>query len=439
MNTELSRRQRLRFFLLNLAAFAAIFLALGLITLQILQNSAYRQTDEDLKQITPDSQRITMEIQRYQANDPFLGGQNAPLPPRDEGNQANHFNTQIILWSKDGQILNKTALGGRFNELQSLTLDMEHVNTVNEIKLANGDSGGKMTFHSITLPMTSQLDDEVAYVQVLENTDQISQSMATVQTILILCMIFFWLLSIGVSYLLSSQNMKPIFAAWKKQQEFVENASHELRTPLTIIQNSLQRLFTKPEHTILDESETIAQALNETRRLTGLTNDLLTIARSDSNEAVLNKHSLDPEKMIAELVKPFQEIAQMDDKTFILENFAKQSVTVDEKKVHQLLVILLDNALKYTSTGDKIVLQSEISGDSWLLDVKNSGPSIPDDEKKQIFERFHRMDPARAKDSGGYGLGLAIAKQIVADHKGKISVQDWQPKGVIFRIKLPVK
>lgn len=438
MNNELSRRQRLRFFFLNVAAFAAIFLALGFITLQILHNSAYRQTDEDLKQITPDSPRITVEIQRYQADDPFLG-QNTLKPPLDDNDRGNHFNSQIILWSKEGQILNKAALGGRFNELQSLSLDTKKLNTVKEINLASSDTSNQLTFHSITLAVNSQLDEEIAYVQVLENTDQISQSMATVQTILILCMIFFWLLSIGVSYLLSKQNMKPIFAAWKKQQEFVENASHELRTPLTIIQNSLQRLFTKPEHTILDESETIAQALNETRRLTGLTNDLLTIARSDSNEAVLDKQPLNPELMIANLVKPFQEIAQLDQKTFILENFAKQTVTVDEKKVHQLLVILLDNALKYTSAGDKIVLQSEISGDSWLLEVKNSGPNIPDEEKKQIFERFHRMDPSRTKESGGYGLGLAIAKQIVADHKGKIAVQDWQPKGVIFRIKLPVK
>ena len=77
----------------------------------------------------------------------------------------------------------------------------------------------------------------------------------------------------------------------EKQQEFVENASHELRTPLTIIQNSLERTFTKPNHTIIEESESIAQALAETRRLTGLTADLLTIARSDSNQQMLAKRN----------------------------------------------------------------------------------------------------------------------------------------------------
>ena len=78
----------------------------------------------------------------------------------------------------------------------------------------------------------------------------------------------------------------------EKQQEFVENASHELRTPLTIIQNSLERTFTKPNHTIIEESESIAQALAETRRLTGLTADLLTIARSDSNQQMLAKETI---------------------------------------------------------------------------------------------------------------------------------------------------
>ena len=120
---------------------------------------------------------------------------------------------------------------------------------------------------------------EVAYVQVLENTNQINLFLCEhSKRFLILCMIVFWLGSIGVSYYLSKLNMRPILASWRRQREFVENASHELRTPLTIIQNSLEHLFTKPNHTIIEESESIAQALSETRRLTGLTSDLLILS-----------------------------------------------------------------------------------------------------------------------------------------------------------------
>ncbi len=142
----------------------------------------------------------------------------------------------------------------------------------------------------------------------------------------------FWILSIGISYYLSSLSMRPIILSWRRQKEFVENASHELRTPLTIIQNSLEHLFTKPNHTIIEESESIAQALSETRRLTGLTSDLLTIARNDSDQQLLSKQMINTQEYIEQLVKPFQEMATIDGKEFILHNDATLEVPIDEKK-----------------------------------------------------------------------------------------------------------
>lgn len=431
-----SRKQRWRFFLINVGAFAAIFLLLGAITLNLLKSSAYRQTDLALESMAKDHRTEEMEIKRYENGELLF--QNKPGTAADkpaDGGPTNRFNTQVILWSKDGKILNTDIIGGRFNELQNLKLDTSKQGKIQELTLT--DDNGELTFHSMTTASVTNKED-VAYVQYLANTNQITDSMNTFKTVLILCMIAFWLLSIGISYYISKMNMKPVLAAWKKQQEFVENASHELRTPLTIIQNSLQKLFTTPDRSIMEESETIAQALNETRRLTGLTSDLLTIARSDANEQVLDRQAIDPQKMIETLAKPFAEIAEMADKQFVLENFAKRSVFVDEKKIHQVLVILLDNALKYTGPGDKITLHSNISNDQWLLEVKNTGPSISDEDKKRIFERFYREERSRNKETGGYGLGLAIAQQLIKDHHGKLSVHDLEPHGVIFRIKLPV-
>ena len=146
---------------------------------------------------------------------------------------------------------------------------------------------------------------------------------------------------------------------------------------MTIIQNSLERLFTKPNHTIIEESESIAQALAETRRLTGLTADLLTIARSDSNQLLLTKETIELAPFIDDLVKPFKEIAELDQKHFVVENFAKTTACFDQKKIHQVLVILLDNALKYTSSGDKITLLSEISNKQWLIEVKTQDQPFP--------------------------------------------------------------
>lgn len=434
MNTELSRNQRLKFFCMNVAAFAVIFLLLGFITLQLLQSSAYRQTDLSLSQMADNDHLIQMEINRYQQNNPFLD-QN---PGGDGPGGNNRFNTQIILWSKEGTILNKEVLGGRFTELDKLTLDKEHLDAVKTLNISDETvPNQKLSFRSYTIRYDGGTD--ISYIQFLANTNQIVDSMSTFETTLIICMVIFWLISIGISFYLSKMNMQPVMNSWRKQQEFVENASHELRTPLAIIQNSLQQLFTKPDHTILEESEPIAQALNETRRLSGLTNDLLTLARSDSNQLLLEKESLDPQPFIQQLVQPFQEIAEMAGKQFVLENFAKDPVLIDEKRIHQVLVILLDNALKYTEAADKIVFQSEISNNDWLIEVKNSGPTISDEDKQHIFERFYREDRSRSKETGGYGLGLAIAQQIITQHKGKLTVRDWQPKGVVFQIRLPLK
>ena len=433
MNKELSKKQRRQFFLLNAGAFALIFLLLGFIVLQLLQSSAYKQTDESLKNISQDERSVTMEITRLKEGNPFLMPKSDFAPME---NRSNRFNSQMILWSAEGKILNQAALGGRFAELQDLTLTQNKLDSIERITVKNGQQ--QLHFRSITRKLATPKEN-VAYVQLLENTDQIDESLQTFKTVLIMCMILFWLLSLAVSYFISKKNMAPILLAWQKQQEFVENASHELRTPLTIIQNSLQKLFTTPNHTILEESEPIAQALNETRRLNSLTTDLLTIARSDANETTLTLKQLAPQPFLAQLIKPFQEIAQLDGKIFVLENYAAIPVTVDEKRIHQLLVILLDNALKYTKSGDKITVLSQITHDDWLLEVRNTGATIHDEDKKQIFERFYREERSRNKNSGGFGLGLSIAWQIVKDHHGKISVHDLKPKGVIFRVKIPAK
>ncbi|WP_291293435.1 HAMP domain-containing sensor histidine kinase [Enterococcus sp.] len=432
MNKELSKKQRLKVFLINVAAFALIFTLLGIIVLELFNQSAYQETDISLEQAAKDTRLIQAEINAYQNNTMSLPPDAAM--PKIPG--TNRFNTQLILWSEKGVILNKQSLGGRFSQLASLKLDTGHLNTIQSLTVTDQNEAETLLFRSITaVAPTNQ--SGVAYVQVLANTNQIDNAMKNFQTILVLSMVFFWILSIGISYYLSSLTMRPILASWKKQQEFVENASHELRTPLTIIQNSLERTFTKPNHTIIEESESIAQALAETRRLTGLTADLLTIARSDSNQQMLSKEPIAIAPFIQELAKPFQEIAKMDSKHFVLENLALTTAVFDPKKIHQILVILLDNALKYTSQGDKITLLSEISNKYWLLEVRNTGPSISDEDKKHIFERFYREDRSRSKETGGYGLGLAIAKQIVEEHKGQISVRDLQPKGVIFQIRLP--
>ncbi|WP_373755718.1 sensor histidine kinase, partial [Jeotgalibaca porci] len=431
MNHELSNKQRIRFFLTSASAFAALFVLLGIIVFQLLQVSAYNQTDMSLSEMTTNRTLIEREISRLNQSDPFI---DFPLDkPFPEGftPQEELFNTQIILWTENGEILNKEVLGGRYTQLNTLTLDATKLNEIIPVVLAESN----LSFRSITIENSESLSSEVAYIQFLTNTNQIDDSLTTFQWILFVCMFIFWLISLGVSVFSSKMNMKPLLLAWQKQQEFVENASHELRTPLTIIQNNLQHLFTRPNQTILEQSPRIAQALSETRRLTNLTNDLLLIARSDGNQATIQPEETDIDRFLEQLIQPFVEIAEMQDKTFHFTNEISEPLSFDASKIHQVLVILLDNALKYTQAKDEIQLVAkQINPKWWQVVVRNTGSTIPDTQKKLIFERFYREEQSRNQETGGYGLGLAIAKQIVKNHHGKLFVSDWTNQGVQFTL-----
>lgn len=424
-----SIRQRWHYFLLNMSAFAMVFLALAIITLQILHATAYSETDISLTNLATNTQMIADEIQR--ATDDFIPNQAEMNHPEEPG--LNRFNSQIVLWDVDGEIVNQDGLGDIYSQIASLDLSTANLDEIEEVTIT--DDNQEFHFRTIT-SVAPDNNGEVAYITVLANTDQIANAVANFQNILIISLIGFWLISIGIAYYLSRVNMQPILKAWKKQQEFVENASHELRTPLTIIQNNLDHLFTKPNAKIIDESESIAQALNETRRLTGLTSDLLTIARGDANEQTLDLTLTDIQPFIKQVTDPFRDLATIADKNFNLSNNGKAIVKVDQKKIHQVLVILLDNALKYTKADDTISVNSYTSKKHWYIHVKNTGTSIDDADKDRIFERFYRDSVSRASETSGYGLGLAIAKQIIEDHQGTITVEDNHPSGVNFIIRL---
>ncbi|EOI00415.1 hypothetical protein UAY_01518 [Enterococcus moraviensis ATCC BAA-383] len=431
MNKQLSKKQRFNYFLMNLISFASIFLILGLIVFQLVQTSIYQTVDHDLEKLATDQKFIQhqlMQTKRMQGNSPQLGKFDTPPP--------NNFQQQVILWSKEGEILNETELGSRFYDFQNLQLSTDNLEKIRSVQTKDSNDRS-LQFRSITLPVENQ--EEVAYIQLLVNTDPIKGTVEQFKQILIICMIIFGLLSIALSYFLSKWFMKPIMVSWKKQQEFVENASHELRTPLTIIQAKLEKLFTKPNHTILEESETIALSLDEVQRLSQLTSDLLLLARSDSNSLTLEKEPVKINDFLNTVLLPYQELAVAEDKTFIIDLGEEQQLSFDKKRIHQLMIILLDNALKYTAQGERITVFSTVKNNEWSIKISDTGIGITDEKKTAVFERFYRGEESRNRKTGGYGIGLAIAKWIVDEHQGKIELTDTIPKGTTVILRFPVK
>lgn len=417
--------------MINLISFASIFLVLGLIVFQLVQTSIYQSVDNDLQRLANDQkflQHQLLQTERLQGKSSQLSKFDTPPP--------NNFQQQVILWSKDGEIVNESELGSRFYDFQNLKLSTDQLHKVTSVQTKDSNDRS-LQFHSITIPIENQ--DQIAYIQLLVNTDPIKGTVERFKQILIICMVVFGLLSIGLSYFLSKWFMKPILISWKKQQEFVENASHELRTPLTIIQAKLEKLFTNPNHTILEESETIALSLDEVQRLSQLTSDLLLLARSDSNALTLEKTPVKINCFLNNVLLPYQELALAEDKAFMIDLGEDQQVVFDKKRIHQLLIILLDNALKYTKSGEKIVVFSSVKNNEWLIKISDTGIGILDEKKAAVFERFYRGESSRNRKTGGYGIGLAIAKWIVEEHQGKIELTDTTPKGTTVILHFPVK
>ena len=196
-------------------------------------------------------------------------------------------------------------------------------------------------------------------------------------------------------------------------------------------------LLQEPESKIIDKSEDIRLTLNETKRLSKLTKDLMLLARADSNQIKLNKEEVDIDQLIREITVSYKDYAAMQEKTISLKLSYSNMITVDTEKIHQLLVILLDNAIKYTKEGEEIEVLTYSKDNKCVIEVRDTGIGISKQGKKHIFERFYREDKARSRKTGGTGLGLSIAYFIVESHGGTIKVEDNEPKGSVFIIKFP--
>lgn len=247
------------------------------------------------------------------------------------------------------------------------------------------------------------------------------------------------IVSFFVGLFLANKALIPIQQSWKKQSQFVADASHELRTPLTVIQTHLELLFRHPTNTIEQESVTIFKSLSEVKRVNKLVEDLLTLARTDSNEQLINPQLFSLSELLQLIVEQFEPIAKM--KELILEENIDQHIDYfgDKERLHQLFVILLDNALKFTPPGGRVSIFCKREGSSINIIIKDTGIGIRVDDLPHIFDRFYMSNKARTRSAGGTGLGLSIAKWIVNAHFGQINVESKLKEGTRFTIKIPIK
>jgi heavy metal sensor kinase len=223
----------------------------------------------------------------------------------------------------------------------------------------------------------------------------------------------------------------------KSQLSFCDIAAHEMQTPLTVLQGNLEVALLKAR-TPEEYREALINNLEQVGRLITLTRSLLTLAKFTSGKPPVHLVPLALEPMIQEMV---DELTLLADDRRITLSFESQSVPPvlgDAQWLKQALINLLDNALHYTPSGGGVTVRLQEVGGGVAVAVEDTGHGIEPEHLPHLFERFYRTDWARAKDSGGTGLGLPIVKEIAEAHGGTISVTSQVDKGSVFTLRLPV-
>lgn len=239
-------------------------------------------------------------------------------------------------------------------------------------------------------------------------------------------------------HIMSGKAIVPLKDAYEKQRQFAADASHELRTPLSVVMASADLLENDPSITSPFLKQVIGDVRDEVKKMTKLVSDLLTVARSDNQKLTLTREKFDVSEMLLQTIRRMQPLAAKKEITLSGDIAEAVEIRADEQKIKQLLLILVDNAVKYTPEGGQIQVSLEGKTDKGRvrIHVKDSGIGIAEEDQPHVFDRFFRVDKARSRELGGNGLGLAIAREIVNLHKGKISVSSKPGEGSIFTVEL---
>ena len=261
---------------------------------------------------------------------------------------------------------------------------------------------------------------------------QIKESSRNLKTNLFYYNLIILILSLIGSYFLARKTLKPIEDAMEAQSRFTADASHELRTPLAAMKTEIEVSLRSPNLNLSLSKKLLKSNLEEIDKLEKLSNALLKISRLNEEKKNFEKINLD--EIVVEAFEKVEKLATRKDIDF--ENkIIHTKVLGEHQSLVELFVILLDNAVKYSSNGSKINIFMQKEGQHTIVKIKDHGIGIKASDLPYIFNRFYRADISRAKEKiDGYGLGLAIAKQIVELHSATISVESKPGKGSVFTI-----
>jgi signal transduction histidine kinase len=290
--------------------------------------------------------------------------------------------------------------------------------------------------------LTERIETDIGtvYVQVIADRTTEQLTLNAMLLVLLLGGAAVVVVALGVGAVYANRALVPIRqslaaqrTALRRQREFAADASHELRTPLTVVRSSLEHLRRHPDAPVASVGDALDDIGAEVDHLTSLVDDLLLLARSDSGAVSLEREAIDLGDVAADAASSLAKPAGAKDVRIVVDP-TPAIVEGDAARLRQLVMILVDNAIRHSPTGGEVRVAVRQSGPSARLDVEDEGGGLTPEDMPHVFERFWRASGA---PSGGTGLGLAIAKWIVDRHQGSIAVSNRPSGGAMFRVELP--
>ncbi len=237
------------------------------------------------------------------------------------------------------------------------------------------------------------------------------------------------------SWVLAGRTIKPSQLAWDKQHTFIANASHELRAPLTLIHAGVELSLRKAETP--EQRELLSDVLSDANYMNKLIEDLLLLSRLDTGVLKLELQPINMEVFTVEMLRQVERLADTRSVSFTNEITPIQ-IIADPVRLKQILLIVLDNAVRNTPSGGTVTFKTVTSAGKGLIEIADDGPGIPEEKIGKVFDRFFKVDDQSSMDYRGSGLGLSIAKSLVEAQKGSIGIVSAAGKGTKVTLTFPL-
>ena len=398
--------------------FFTIFGLLSLFTITILGIYNYQNYNQEYKSIKNNLRIFNVQRERFDKEREKM------IPPRINDNNSRMMVMDRIIYTV------KFDDNNNISEITSHNMDIENTDKITNVakKILNSSNTQKIG----NLYTNKYSYKKYKNILIIIDNTKTNQRLINNLEVSLVILILVEIIIVLMSKIITQWIIKPVIKSFNKQKQFVADASHELKTPLAVIMASSEALNNDPK-----EKKWIENIQIESERMNKLITNLLDLAKLENKDKIVYEE-VDLSKIVEKTLLTMDSI--MFENNIKLDSNIKDSILYkcNSDEIKQVLLIILDNAVKHCSKDGNIIVNLDKIKDNIIIEIKNTGDPIPVGEEEKIFERFYRIDKARNRNENRYGLGLSIARQIIENYNGTIKAHS-NDGYTTFTIKLKRK